>query len=211
MDLLIGIIEDDSNLRDNVEHFFSIYEDMKIAFSVNSIEKFLSVSPQLSQPPYLIFIDNGLPGISGIDGISIIRKTYPNAHIVMISGSCDEESIWKAVTAGANGYLLKPLSLKKLVKQIDIIKNNGALISPEIASMLFSKISQKTKVKEQRLDTRLSKREKDVVDYLLKGKSYKEIASQLFISYSTVNDHIKKIYSKLDINSKGELLALFIN
>ena len=211
MDLLIGIIEDDRNLRDNVEHFFSIYDDMKIIFSVNSIENFLSESPSFRQAPYLIFIDIGLPGISGIDGISIIRKTYPNTHIVMISGSCDEDSIWKAVTAGANGYLLKPLSLKKLVKQIDIIKNNGALISPKIASMLFSKISQTTKVKEQKLETMLSKRELDVVDYLLKGKSYKEIATQLFISYSTVNDHIKKIYSKLDINSKGELLALFIN
>ncbi|MEA5426453.1 response regulator transcription factor [Arcicella lustrica] len=211
MDLLIGIIEDDHNLRDNIEKFFSLYTDITIVFSVNSIEKFLSENKSLTQEPYLIFIDIGLPGISGIEGISLIRKTYPNAHIVMISGTCNEDSVWEAVSAGANGYLLKPLSLKKIIEQIDIIKNNGALISPEVASMLFSKIAQKTKEKEAKIEGVLTKRELDVVDYLLKGQSYKEIANQLFISYSTVNDHIKKIYAKLEINSKGELLALFIN
>lgn len=211
MDLLIGIIEDDHNLRDNIEKFFSLYTDITIVFSVNSIEKFLSENKSLTQEPYLIFIDIGLPGISGIEGISLIRKTYPNAHIVMISGTCNEDSVWEAVSAGANGYLLKPLSLKKIIDQIDIIKNNGALISPEVASMLFSKIAQKTKEKEAKIEGVLTKRELDVVDYLLKGQSYKEIANQLFISYSTVNDHIKKIYAKLEINSKGELLALFIN
>ncbi|MET3125528.1 DNA-binding NarL/FixJ family response regulator [Arcicella rosea] len=209
--MLIGIIEDDHNLRDNIEKFFSLYTDITIVFSVNSIEKFLSENKSLTQEPYLIFIDIGLPGISGIEGISLIRKTYPNAHIVMISGTCNEDSVWEAVSAGANGYLLKPLSLKKIIEQIDIIKNNGALISPEVASMLFSKIAQKTKEKEAKIEGVLTKRELDVVDYLLKGQSYKEIANQLFISYSTVNDHIKKIYAKLEINSKGELLALFIN
>ncbi len=211
MDLLIGIIEDDHNLRDNIEKFFSLYTDIKIVFSVNSIEKFLAIDKSMIQEPYLVFIDIGLPGISGIVGISIIRKTYSNAHIVMISGTCNEDSVWEAVSAGANGYLLKPLSLKKIIDQIDIIKNNGALISPEVASMLFSKIAQKSKEKEAKIEGILTKRELDVVDYLLKGQSYKEIASQLFISYSTVNDHIKKIYAKLEINSKGELLALFIN
>ena len=134
-----------------------------------------------------------------------------NTHIVMISGTCNEESIWEAIKAGANGYLLKPLSLKKLVEQIDIIKNNGALISPEIASMLFSKISQQPQEKKINAEEILTKRELDVMDYLLKGLSYKEIAEKLYISYTTVNDHIKKIYHKLGINSKGELLALFIH
>ncbi|MDR6563468.1 DNA-binding NarL/FixJ family response regulator [Arcicella sp. BE140] len=211
MDLLIGIIEDDHNLRDNIERFFSLYPEIKIIFSVNSIEKFLRENKSISQEPSLIFIDIGLPGISGIEGIGIIRKSYPNSHIVMISGTCNEETVWQAVSAGANGYLLKPLSLKKIIEQIDIIKNNGALISPEVASMLFSRIAQKTKEKEAIIEGVLTKRELDVVDYLLKGQSYKEIADKLFISYSTVNDHIKKIYSKLEINSKGELLALFIN
>ncbi|MEA5259134.1 response regulator transcription factor [Arcicella aquatica] len=211
MDLLIGIIEDDHNLRDNIERFFSLYPEIKIIFSVNSIEKFLRENKSISQEPSLIFIDIGLPGISGIEGIGIIRKSYPNSHIVMISGTCNEETVWQAVSAGANGYLLKPLSLKKIIKQIDIIKNNGALISPEVASMLFSRIAHKTKEKETIIEGVLTKRELEVVDYLLKGQSYKEIADKLFISYSTVNDHIKKIYSKLEINSKGELLALFIN
>lgn len=211
MDLLIGIIEDDHNLRDNIERFFSLYPEIKIIFSVNSIEKFLRENKSISREPSLIFIDIGLPGISGIEGIGVIRKSYPNSHIVMISGTCNEETVWQAVSAGANGYLLKPLSLKKIIEQIDIIKNNGALISPEVASMLFSRIAQKTKEKEAIIEGVLTKRELDVVDYLLKGQSYKEIADKLFISYSTVNDHIKKIYSKLEINSKGELLALFIN
>ncbi len=211
MGIKIGIIEDDLILRKNIEAFFSITRDMGISFSVNSIESFLEVSQSLESGSYLVLVDIGLPGVSGIEGISVVRKTIPDAHIIMISGSSSEESIWQSVKAGANGYLLKPLSLDKLAEQIEIVKNNGALISPEVASILFSKISNTDDDRVSSLRKRLTKRELEVVDNLLKGLSYKDIASLLFISYSTVNDHIKKIYSKLEINSKGELLALFIN
>jgi DNA-binding NarL/FixJ family response regulator len=211
MGIKIGIIEDDLILRKNIEAFFSITRDMGISFSVNSIESFLAVSQSLESGSYLVLVDIGLPGVSGIEGISVVRKTIPDAHIIMISGSSSEESIWQSVKAGANGYLLKPLSLDKLAEQIEIVKNNGALISPEVASILFSKISNTEDDRVSSLRKRLTKRELEVVDNLLKGLSYKDIATLLFISYSTVNDHIKKIYSKLDINSKGELLALFIN
>ncbi|MEA5137892.1 response regulator transcription factor [Arcicella rigui] len=211
MGIKIGIIEDDLILRKNIEAFFSITRDMEISFSVNSIENFLAISNSLAFGSYLVLVDIGLPGVSGIEGISVVRKTIPDAHIIMISGSSSEESIWQSVKAGANGYLLKPLSLDKLAEQIEIVKNNGALISPEVASILFSKISHSEEDKLTSLRKRLTKRELEVVDYLLKGMSYKEIANKLFISYSTVNDHVKKIYSKLEINSKGELLALFIN
>jgi len=207
----IGIIEDGSILRENIETFFSIYPDIEVNISASSIESFLTQSLQVNQEPYIVFIDVGLPGISGIEGISKVRERFQNTHIVMISGTCNEESIWEAVKAGANGYLLKPLSLKRLVEQIDIIKNNGALISPEVASMLFSKINQKPPERKVKAEELLSRRELDVMDYLLKGMSYKEIADKLYISYTTVNDHVKKIYHKLGINSKGELLALFIN
>lgn len=202
---LIGLIEDDSLLRENIETYFAMSTDIRLVFLVSSVEDLLG--DKVISEPYIIFIDIGLPGISGIEGISIIRKRFPNTHLVMISGACSEELIWQAIKAGANGYLLKPLSLKELVKKIDIIKNNGALISPEVASMLFSRISN---IKNQ-TETLLTKREHDVMNYLLKGLSYKEIASILSISYTTVNDHVKKIYTKLNINSKGELLALFIN
>ena len=211
MGIKIGIIEDDLILRKNIEAFFSITRDMGISFSVNSIESFLAQSQSLESGSYLVLVDIGLPGISGIEGISVVRKTIPDAHIIMISGSSSEESIWQSVKAGANGYLLKPLSLDKLAEQIEIVKNNGALISPEVASILFSKISNNEDDRVSSLRKRLTKRELEVVDNLLKGLSYKDIANLLFISYSTVNDHIKKIYSKLEINSKGELLALFIN
>ena len=202
---LIGLIEDDSLLRENIETYFAMSTDIRLVFSVSSVEDLLG--DKVISEPYIIFIDIGLPGISGIERISIIRKRFPNTHLVMISGAGSEELIWQAIKAGANGYLLKPLSLKELVKKIDIIKNNGALISPEVASMLFSRISN---IKNQ-TETLLTKREHDVMNYLLKGLSYKEIASILSISYTTVNDHVKKIYTKLNINSKGELLALFIN
>lgn len=211
MGIKIGIIEDDLILRKNIEAFFSITRDMEISFSVNSIESFLAQSQSLEGGSYLVLVDIGLPGVSGIEGISVVRKTIPDAHIIMISGSSSEESIWQSVKAGANGYLLKPLSLDKLAEQIEIVKNNGALISPEVASILFSKISNTEDDRVSSLRKRLTKRELEVVDNLLKGLSYKDIANLLFISYSTVNDHIKKIYSKLEINSKGELLALFIN
>ena len=203
--ITVGIIEDDRPLRRNLEIFVNMQKDLHITFSYNSMEAFLDERSTLDEP-FIIFIDLGLPGISGMEGISIIRQQWEEAHIVVTTGNDNESVIFDCIQRGANGYLLKPFNLNELIKNIDIIRRGGALITPDVAMKLFKKIHKPHDTYED-VTYNLTIREKDVVNELLKGLTYKEIASVLGISASTVNDHLKNIYIKMDVRTKSELIS----
>ncbi len=200
-----GIIEDDRSLRRNIEECITMQTDVVLSFSLHSVEGFLEIV-SITEEPYIVFIDLGLPGISGLEGITYIRKHWLDAHIVVITGNDDENIIFDCIQRGANGYLLKPFKVQDLIDNIDIIRNGGSLITPQVASKLFNKIYRP---QESFIDITesLTAREKDVVDEMLKGLTYKEISYALGISATTVNDHIKNVYTKLGVRSKSELLA----
>ena len=203
--ITVGIIEDDRPLRRNLEIFVNMQKDLHIVFSYNSVEAFLEERQNLDEP-FIIFIDLGLPGISGMEGISIIRQQWQEAHIVVTTGNDNESVIFDCIQRGANGYILKPFNINDLIKNIDIIRNGGALITPDVAMKLFKKI-HKPQDTYQDVTDNLTTREKDVVNELLKGLTYKEIAAVLGISASTVNDHLKNIYIKMEVRTKSELIS----
>ena len=203
--ITVGIIEDDRPLRRNLEIFVNMQKDLHIVFSYNSMEAFLEERANLDEP-FIIFIDLGLPGISGMEGISIIRQQWQEAHLVVTTGNDNESVIFDCIQRGANGYILKPFNITDLIKNIDIIRNGGALITPDVAMKLFRKIHKPKDTYEDVTDN-LTIREKDVVNELLKGLTYKEIAAVLGISASTVNDHLKNIYIKMDVRTKSELIS----
>ncbi len=202
--ITIGIIEDDLTLRRNFETFISTQTDTHIAFSCNSIEQFLEKRSQIDEPD-IVFLDLGLPGIPGKEGITYIREMWNETHVVVITGNDDNETIYKCIERGANGYVLKPFKIQELINQIDIIRNGGALLSPQVAQKLFSQIQKQTATLNTS-DYGFTPREKQVVDELLKGLSYKEIANVLGISSTTVNDHLKNVYRKLGVRTKAELM-----
>ena len=169
------------------------------------MEAFLEERNKLDEP-FIIFIDLGLPGISGMEGISLIRQQWEEVHIVVTTGNDNESVIFDCIQRGANGYLLKPFNLNDLIKNIDIIRKGGALITPDVAMKLFKKI-HKPKDTYQDVTAHLTARENEVVNELLKGLTYKEIAAVLGISASTVNDHLKNIYVKMDVRTKSELIS----
>jgi len=203
--ITVGIIEDDRSLRRNLETFIEVEKDLHIHFSFNSVEAFLEQRNALSEP-YIVFIDLGLPGISGVEGITFIRQIWADVHIVVITGNDDDTVIFDSIQRGANGYLLKPFKIDELRKNIDIIRSGGALITPDVAMRLFRKIHKPQDTYDD-YTAALTTREKDVVNELLKGLTYKEIAFALHISATTVNDHLKNVYVKMGVRTKSELIA----
>ncbi len=203
--ITIGIIEDDRSLRKNLEIFINMQSDLLTAFSYNSIEEFLKESNSLEEP-FIILVDLGLPGISGLEGISLIRKRWDDVHIVVITGNDDENVILDCIQRGANGYILKPFNISDFVKNIEIIRDGGGLITPAVANKLFKRLQ---KLQDTYLDVAeaLTTREKDVVNELMKGLTYKEIGNVLEISTTTVNGHLKNIYSKMGVRNKSELIS----
>jgi len=202
--ITIGIIEDDPSLRRNLEAFIVTQKDTYLSFSLNSVEQFLERKSTYEEP-FIVFCDLGLPGISGKEGITFVRQLWNETYIVVITGSDDEETIYDCIERGANGYVVKPFKIQELINQIEIIRNGGALLSPQVALKLFKQIQKQT-VALETSNYGFTPREKQVVDELLKGLSYKEIAQVLGISSTTVNDHLKNVYPKMGVRTKAELM-----
>lgn len=205
--ITVGIIEDDNKLRKILIDSLQLI-GVEICFSFSSIEE-MKMCKKKNSCPFIIFLDIGLPGISGLDAIGMIRSIYSGSYLVVISGNCDEKVIWTAITRGAQGYLVKPLSLQNIKQQIQSVIDGGVMISPVVGSLLIKKL-QMEKSSVLKSFEQLTQREKEVVNYIIKGLTFKEVAQHMGVAMSTVNDFVKKIYRKMDVHSKTELVSLFV-
>ena len=152
----------------------------------------------------VFLLDINLPGLSGIEGIPMIKERVENAEIIMISVLSDTQSIFNAICAGASGYIDKEVPLSQIKESILALRQGGSPITPSIARKVFDYFQPQNQVEEQ-----LTDREQSVVRGIVDGLSYKLIADRLGISIDTVRKYIKSVYGKLHINSKGELIAKY--
>jgi DNA-binding NarL/FixJ family response regulator len=153
----------------------------------------------------VILMDIQLPGMSGIDGIKIIKRDHSDTEIIMLTVYHDSHKIFDSLMAGASGYLLKHTSLPEIKESIELLMKGGAPMSPQIARKVIEHFNKPT-IKEKP-DSGLTSREQDIVNGLTDGLSYKLIADRFNISLDTVRAHIRNIYKKLHVNSKGEVIA----
>lgn len=199
----IAIIEDITEIRESLQQFLSNKPNILCELSAGSIEEFL---PKLNSGtrPDIILMDIGLPGISGIAGISLIKERFPDIDIIMLTVYDDHNKIFQALCAGASGYLLKNTPLEKIKDAIEELYSGGAPMSPQIARKVLEHFRPVKHGKEKSI---LTDKEKEIVAGLVEGLSYKLIAGNLKISIETVRHHIKNIYRKLHINSKAEVIS----
>lgn len=155
--------------------------------------------------PDVILMDIDMPGINGIQGLKNIREVNDKVKILMLTVFDDNKNVFEAIKSGANGYLLKKTPPGKLLDYITEANSGGAPMSSSIATQVLRMFSDMNNTKG--VDYALSDREKEVLQLLVNGYSYKMIASEMFIAIDTVRSHIKKIYEKLHVNSKSEAVA----
>jgi DNA-binding NarL/FixJ family response regulator len=155
--------------------------------------------------PDVILMDIDMPGTNGIEGLKKIRARNTEVKILMLTVFDDNKNVFEAVRNGANGYVLKKTPPAKLLEYIEEAASGGAPMTASIATQVLKMFSQVNT--SQNDDYNLSDREKQVLQLLVDGYSYKMIASEMFISIDTVRSHIKKIYEKLHVNSKSEAVA----
>lgn len=200
----IGLVEDQPMVIENLTAFFEQLPIFELVVSVTSVEAFKKEGPA-GLPIDILLLDIGLPGMSGIEGIPIIKKIDESIDIVMLSSYEDSDRIFKALQAGAVGYVSKKSSLVQIKEAIEIIHRGGSYMSPTIARKVIGFFVPKPKnIKEGSL---LTERQQQIVEGLSEGLSYKMIAGKYGISLETVRDHIKKIYKKLGVNSKAEVIS----
>lgn len=155
--------------------------------------------------PDVILMDIDMPGTNGIEGLKKIRASNNDVKILMLTVFDDNKNVFEAIRNGANGYVLKKTPPAKLLEYIEEAASGGAPMTASIATQVLKMFSQVNT--SQNEDYNLSDREKQVLQLLVDGYSYKMIASEMFISIDTVRSHIKKIYEKLHVNSKSEAVA----
>lgn len=150
--------------------------------------------------PDVVLMDIDMPHVDGVQGVKEIRSQYPDLKILMQTVFEDNEKIFSAICAGANGYILKQEDPLRLLDSVHEVLNGGAPMTPSIATKVLSFFAAPPK-KEDKPDYKLTKRELEILDYLVQGYSYKMIADECHISYTTVNSHISNIYEKLQVQS----------
>lgn len=201
---IIGIVEDNVKIRDLIQRYLDMQEDLECPVAKDSVEEMLEYLDKHTQPNVLL-MDIQLPGMSGIKGMEIIKSKYPEIDIIMLTVYHDSHKIFDSLKAGASGYLLKHTSLPEIKESIDTLLKGGAPMSPQIARKVITHFNDQGPKKNP--DSALTNREQDIVNGLVDGLSYKMIADRFDISIDTVRAHIRNIYKKLHVNSKGEVIA----
>lgn len=200
----IAIVDDNSFLINAIKEKLSFFENIQFKYSANNGQEVVNKLEQ-DKNIDVILMDIEMPVLNGIEATKKIKKMYPQIKIIMLTVFDNDENIFNAIQAGADGYLLKEVDPNSLYQGIQETLTGGAAMTPSIAlktlKLLRNPIAFDDKVEEE---IKLSTREIEVLEQLSKGLSYSSIAENLFLSPSTVRKHIENIYSKLQVHSKLE-------
>ena len=196
------IFEDNSRLRQSLEILLNDENNFHVAAAYPDCDK---ADKQVEKyKADLVVMDIDMPGIGGIEGVKRIKNSNPDVKIVMHTMFDDDNRIFDSICAGADGYMLKNTSPLQLVNALQDVMNGGAPMSPFVAQKVFQHFRQAKATAEQ---FSLTVREKEILELLVKGNSYKMIADKSFVSIDTVKKHLQNIYHKLHVNCGTEAVA----
>jgi DNA-binding NarL/FixJ family response regulator len=199
----VWLVEDNHTFRNTVARVLNQVEDLEcrrhFANSEDAIEALVD-----GTVPDVILVDVELPGLNGIEAVSRIKAISPTTRIIMLTVFDDHDKIFKAICAGASGYLLKTSPVGKIVESIRDVYAGGAPMTPRVAHSVLEMFSR-LMVPHQ--DYGLTAREQKILELMTDGLLKKEIADQLSLSYHTVDTHLRNIYAKLHVNTRTGAVA----
>ena len=203
----MAIIEDQPRTREGLRELIASSEGFECIGAWGSMEEALAA--EWKPHANVVLLDLGLPGMSGIEGIKVLRQRYPEAALVVLTVYEDNDRVFRALCAGATGYLLKNTAPAKLMEGLQVANNGGAPMSPEIARLVievFRRVHPPEKAQHN-----LTPQELRLLKLLVEGHSYKTAAGEMAVSINTIAFHIQNIYAKLQVHSKSEAVARALN
>jgi len=198
----IVIVEDDDLIRNGLQYLLNQAQDYKTIGSFSDAESALLNIEELN--PDIVLMDIGLPGMDGIECLKEIKKLNLNCSIIMLTVFEDDDRVFTSILAGAEGYILKKTPPGKIIEILNDLKDGGAPVSSQIAMKMLN-IFKRIPLEDE--TDKLSKREYEILEYIVKGITLKQIADKLFISPKTVRTHLRNIYQKLHVHSKTEAVS----
>ena len=207
MPIKVAIIEDDAWIRENLADRVRQNQGFDCAGAYRTGEEAIAQLPALA--PDVILMDINLPKMNGIECVRQLKTLVPSAQVLMLTVYEDSDKIFNSLLAGASGYLLKRTPQAEILEAIAEVHRGNSPMTGHIARKVVQYFNQRGHA-DSEID-RLSKREKEVLDHLARGVPYKEIADVLSLSIDTVRIHIKGIYAKLHVHSRGEAVAKYLH
>lgn len=198
----VGIVEDDKHIREGLCDLLQGTEEFRCTMTFSSTEQTLVLIDR--NPPDVLLVDIGLPGVSGIEGIRRLKRRYPKMLFLVLTIYEDDDRIFDALCAGACGYLLKKTPSDRLLESIRDAMRGGSPISPEVAHHVIQLFQ---KLQPDKDFERLTHYETRVLKLLAEGNSYGTASEDLGISVNTIRFHVRNIYAKLQVHSKSEAVA----
>jgi len=199
----VAIIEDQRDIREGLAMMIKFTDGYHCTGGFRSMEEALEkISFDL---PDIVMVDIGMPGMSGIEGIRLLKERYPAMLLLMLTVYDDDEMIFDALCAGASGYLLKKTPPARLIESLKEAMSGGAPMSPEVARRVI-KLFREIRPPE-RADYKLTPHETRLLKLLVEGHNYKTAAAEVGVSVTTVAFHMRNIYEKLQVHSKSEAVA----
>jgi DNA-binding NarL/FixJ family response regulator len=205
MSIRVAIVEDDEQVRENLARLVGEAKGFECVATFPSGEQALESWPR--RAPDVVVMDINLPGISGVECVRQIKSKFPEVHVVMLTVYDDSERIFQALQMGASGYLLKRSTTAEILHAIEDVHGGGAPMSSYIARKVVQSFRQQGA--SDKPAENLSKRETDVLDYVSRGYTNKEIADALGLKVETVRGYLKTTYSKLHVRSRTEAAMKF--
>jgi DNA-binding NarL/FixJ family response regulator len=206
MPITVAIVEDDAPLRASLAGILQRAPDCRCVGAFSSAEQALEEIPALL--PQVVLMDINLPGMDGVQCVRRLADLIPKAQILMLTVHEDTDTIFESLSAGAAGYLLKPVRAAELLTAVKDVYAGGAPMTSHIARKVVQSFKRAGAGPDD--GKQLSPRERDVLDFLVKGYSYKEVADQMGITYSTVHTHIEHISQKLHVQSRAQAVAKYL-
>jgi len=199
----IVIYDDNFNRRESLKILLESVEDFNVTGQFTNCNEVQADMNQLH--PQIVLMDIQMPETDGIQGVKIINEYFPDIKVIMQTVFEDDDKIFDAIRFGACGYILKKAAPEKIIDAIREAMLGGSPMTPSIATKVLGYFRKQETQRPELYG--LSEREKEILQQLVDGKSYKMVAEQLNISYHTVNSHVKKIYEKLQVHSVGEAVS----
>ena len=199
----MAVVEDQAAIRDGLVRLIQSSDGFTCAGAWGSMED--AVASIGAAGPQVSLVDIGLPGISGTEGIRILKQRYPRMLFVVLTVYDDDDRIFAAMCAGACGYLLKKTPPQRLLEGLKEVVAGGAAMSPEIARRVIELF--RTVRPPSKADYQLTPHETRLLKMLVEGHNYKTAAAELGVSINTVSFHMRNIYDKLQVHSKSEAVA----
>lgn len=203
MTVSVAIVDDHEVLRDSLCETLSRVPGVEVVGAASTLAEARALS---RLRPQIFFIDLSLPDGSGFELIASLKAEVPECKPIVLSIFGDVERVVRAIELGADGYLLKGAHVEQIVSAIQVVLEGGAPLSPAVAGHILRQVKARARTPDQRPRLALTPRELATLQGLAKGLSFKELASSLGISHHTVGDHVKAIYRKLHVRSRGEAI-----